>query len=76
MLIARPNSALAGKEKIFLNKKVSIYKVYSTISMDRTHLFLNKQKHMMKNRAPPDKVGVLHRLLLIEFQGYTIRIDF
>ena len=43
ILIARANFALwflAGKENKFLHKKVSIYKVYSMISMNRTHLFL------------------------------------
>ena len=35
-----------------------------------------KQKHLMKIGAPPDKVGVLHRLLPIEFHGFTSRIDF
>ena len=35
-----------------------------------------KYKHMMKSGAPPDKVGVLHRLLPIEFHGFTNRIDF
>ena len=34
-----------------------------------------KQKHMMKSGAPPDKVGVLHRLLPIEFHGFTSSID-
>ena len=46
------------------------------ISINRTHLFFDcKHKHMMKSGAPPDKVGVLYRLLLIEFHGFTSRID-
>ena len=49
--------------------------------MNRTHHFLTKKtqskhKHMMKSRAPPDKVGVLLRLIPIEFHGFTSRIDF
>ena len=36
----------------------------------------SKHKHMMKSGTPPDKVGVLHRLLPIEFHGFTRRIDF
>ena len=36
--------------------------------MNRTHLFLSVNKHMMKSGAPPDKLGVLHRLLPIEFR--------
>ena len=35
-----------------------------------------KQKHMMKRGAPPDKVGVLPRVLPKEFKGFTSRIDF
>ena len=34
-----------------------------------------KHKHMMKGGAPPCKVGVLYRLLPIEFQGFTSKID-
>ena len=30
----------------------------------------------MKSGAPPDKFGVLHRLLQIEFHGLNSRIDF
>ena len=71
---ARPNCAfwfLAGMKNImFLHKKVSIYKVYSTISMNRTSFLHCKHKLMMKSGAPPDKVGVLYRLLPIEFHGF------
>ena len=45
--------------------------------MNRTNLFLEcKHEHMMKSGAPHDKIGVLHRLLPIEFHGFTSRIDF
>ena len=30
---------------------------------------------MIKSGAPPDKVGVLHRLLPIEFQGFTLKAE-
>ena len=30
---------------------------------------------MIKSGAPPDKVGVLHHLLPIEFHGFTSRSD-
>ena len=43
------------------------------ISMNRTFLDC-KFEHMMKSGAPPDKIGVLHHLLPIEFHGF--RIDF
>ena len=35
-----------------------------------------KHKHMMKYGAPPDKFGVLCRLLTIEFHCIDSRIDF
>ena len=44
--------------------------------MSRTHLLTVNISNMMKSGAPPDKVGVLCRLLSIEFNGYTSRIDF
>ena len=43
ILVARQSCAtefVAGKENIFLHMKVSAYKVYSMISLSRTHLFL------------------------------------
>ena len=43
--------------------------------MKRTYLFECKQKNMMKKGAPLDKVGVLYRLLPIEFHGFTSRIN-
>ena len=37
-----------------------------------------KHKYLVKNgeRVPPDRFGVLHRLLPIEFHGFSNRIDF
>ena len=35
-----------------------------------------KYKHMLENGAPPDKFGVLNRLLHIEFHGLTARSMF
>ena len=37
-------------------------------------LFDCKQKHMMNNGAPPDELGVLHRLLPIEFHFTRILV--
>ena len=34
-----------------------------------------KHKHMLKNGAPPDKSGVLYRLLHLEFHGFNSWID-
>ena len=76
ILIGRPNCTLAGKENIFLHKKFLYNRKLKDINELDT-CFLNcKQKHMMKSVAPPDKIGVLHRLLPIEFHGFTSRIDF
>ena len=58
-----------------LHKKVSMYKVYSTISINKTH-FDCKHKHMMKSGAPPEIVEGLHRLLPIEFHDFTSIIDY
>ena len=41
------------------------------ISIEQDTSFLDcKQKHMMKRGTPPDKVGVVHCLLPIEFQWF------
>ena len=40
ILIASSDCAWQARENIFLHKEVSIYKVHSTLSMNRTHLFL------------------------------------
>ena len=48
-------------ENIFLHKKVSIYKVYSTISMNRTHLFLTVNTNTWwKAELHLTKVGGFH----------------
>ena len=76
-MIARPNYALqflAGKENIFLHKKSTRY-TQRKIEQD-TSLLDCKHKHMMKDGAPPDRFGVRHRLLPIEFHGFTSIIDF
>ena len=44
--------------------------------MNSTYFLDCKHKYMMKSGAPPDKVGVLHRLLPIEFYSFTSKIDF
>ena len=69
-LIARSNCALAGKESFYLHG------IFNDITEQDTSLLDCKHKHMMKSGAPPDKVGVLHCLLPIEFHGFTSNIDF
>ena len=44
--------------------------------MNRTSFLDCKHKNMRKNEAPPDKFGVLHRLLYVEFHGFTSRVNF
>ena len=61
---------------MFLHKHVSIYKVFSAID-ERENVSPDcKYKHMLENGAPPVKVGVLYRLLHIEFQqGRCFRVN-
>ena len=42
--------------------------------MKGTHSPDCKHKHMWENGAPPDKFGVLYRLLHTEFHGFNSRI--
>ena len=62
-------------ENIFLHKVFYLQGIFNDIEQD-TSFFDCKHKHMMKSRAPHDKVGVLYPLLPIEFHGFTTRIDF
>ena len=71
-------SSWQAGENIFLHKKVSIYKIYFII------IFINEQdtsfvdckhKHMMKSGAPPERVVSCTVWLLIEFHGFTSRIN-
>ena len=50
--------------------------ILNDINVHYTSCVICKRKVMMKSRAPPDKIGVLHCLLPIEFHGFTSRIDF
>ena len=62
---------------MLLHKKISIYQgKLNDINEQDTSIYDSKHKHMTKNEAPPNKVGVLYYLLPIEFQGFTSRIDF
>ena len=49
--------------------------ILNDINEQDTSLLDCKHKHMMKSGAPPDKVGVLHYPLPIEFHGFTGRIN-
>ena len=43
--------------------------------MNQKHLSFDcKRKHMYKNGAPPDELGVLNRFLPVEFHGFISEI--
>ena len=59
-----------ARENIFLHKKVSTYKVYLMIQMNRTSFLDCKHKHMMQSGAPSCTVW-----LPTEFHVFTSRIN-
>ena len=62
---------------IYLTQKISYLQGILNVINEQDTSFLDcKHRHMMKSGAPPDKVGVLYRMLPIEFHGFTSRIDF
>ena len=68
---------MTGKANIFLHKRgFYLQGILYDINEKDTSFLDGKHKHMIKSRAPPDKVRVLLRLLPIEFLGFTSRIDF
>ena len=64
------------KKYISTQESIFLQGILNDINEQDTSFLDCKHKHMMKSGAPPDKVGVLYRLLLIEFHGFTSRIDF
>ena len=48
--------------------KIPSYKVFFSYLLKGTH-------HFARNGAPPDKFGILYRVLHIEFRGFNSRID-
>ena len=61
---------------VFTQENFYLRGILNDINEKNTSCFICKHKHMMKNGAPPDRVGVLHHLLPIKFHGFTSRIDF
>ena len=60
---------------IFTQERFYLQHLLNDIN-ERDTSFLNyKHEHMIKSGAPPDKVGVLYRLLPIKFHGFTNKID-
>ena len=61
---------------MLLHKNLSIYKnIFSYINERGTSSPDCKYKHMLENRAPPDKSDVLYRVLHIEFHGFNSSIN-
>ena len=59
---------------IFTQERFYLQRILNDIN-DRDTSFLNyKHEHMIKSGAPPDKVGVLYRLLPIKFHGFTKKL--
>ena len=61
---------------IFTQESFYLLGILNNINEQETSFLDCKHKHMIKSGAPPDKDGVLYRLLPIEFDGFTSRIDF
>ena len=61
---------------IFTQESFYLRDILNDINEQVTSFLDCKHKHMVKSGAPPDTVGVLHRLLPIEFLGFTNRVDF
>ena len=72
ILIARPDCALqflAGKRKyIFEQESFYLHGILDDINEQDTFCVDCKHKHMMKSRAPPDKFGVLYRMVTYRIQ--------
>ena len=60
---------------IFAQESFYLQGIIDDINEQGTSFLDCKYKHMLKCGAPPDKVTVLHRLLPIEFHGFTSRIN-
>ena len=60
---------------IFIQESFYLQGILDEINKQDTSFRHCKHKHMIKSGAQPGKVGVLCRLLPIEFHGFTSRID-
>ena len=67
-----------GRQGRYILTQASFYLhgIFNDITEQDTSLLDCKHKHMMKSGAPPDKVGVLYRLLPMESHSFTSSIDF
>ena len=74
--IARTILIVPGRhgKYIFTQESFYLQGILNDINEQDTSFLNCKHKHMMKRGAPPDKFGVLYRLLPIEFHEFTSRI--
>ena len=78
ILTARPKLCLTdcGRHGKYIFRQESFYLILNDINEQDTSFLDCKHNYMMKNGAPPDKVGVLYLLLPIEFHGFPSITDF
>ena len=69
-----PYRSWQASQIIFTQECFYLQGILNDINEHDTSFLDCKQKHMIKSGAPPDKVGVLYRLLPIEFHGFTSSI--
>ena len=64
------------RKYVFAQESFYLQGILDDINEQDTSFLDCKHKHMMKSGSPPDKFGVLPRLLPTEFHGFSSRIDF
>ena len=63
------------RNNIFSQKQIYLQGILNDINEQDISFLDCKLKHMMKCRAPPDKFGILYRMLPVEFHGFINRIN-
>ena len=63
------------KKYIFAQEYFYLQGILDDINEQDTSFLDGKHKHMMKSGAPPYKFRVLYSMLLVEFHGFTSRIN-
>ena len=69
-----PYSSWEARKNIFTQESFYVQGILKDTNEQDTSFLDCKHKHIMKSGAPPDKIGVLHRLLLIEFHGFRAEL--
>ena len=70
-----PYSSWQARENIFAQESFYLQGILDDINEQNTSFLNCKHKHMMKSGAPPHKFVVLYRIVIIEFHGFTSRIN-